>query len=156
MGLRQLPFSGSQFPCLKNEVVSEVFWNTPQFWASVILLSFSHEPGTLWLEVLWIRGSFHQDHWPHWAAYCLLFCILQKAMVAHSGALAWKIPWMEKPGGLQSMGSQRVGHDWATLLFHFHFHLSMLNDQTIIVRSCCPVFLCFCIFSLLWLNWFFS
>lgn len=30
----------------------------------MILLSFSHEPCTLWLEVLWMRGSFHQDHWP--------------------------------------------------------------------------------------------
>ena len=35
-------------------------------------------------------------------------------MVTHSSTLAWKIPWTEKPGRLQSMGSQRVGHDWAT------------------------------------------
>ena len=32
-------------------------------------------------------------------------------MATHSSILAWKIPWMEEPGGLQSMGSQRVGHD---------------------------------------------
>ena len=36
---------------------------------------------------------------------------LEKAMAPHSSPLAWKIPWMEDPGGLQSMGSQRVGHD---------------------------------------------
>ena len=38
--------------------------------------------------------------------------------------LAWKTPWTEEPGGLQSMGSLRVGHDWATSLsiFTFHFH----------------------------------
>ena len=36
---------------------------------------------------------------------------VEKAMVAHSSTLAWKIPWMEEPGGLQSMGSLRVGHD---------------------------------------------
>ena len=36
---------------------------------------------------------------------------LEKAMVPHSSTLAWKIPWMEEPGGLQSMGSLRVGHD---------------------------------------------
>ena len=36
---------------------------------------------------------------------------LEKAMATHSSTLAWKIPWMEEPGGLQSMGSQRVGHD---------------------------------------------
>ena len=36
---------------------------------------------------------------------------LEKEMATHSSILAWKTPWMEKPGGLQSMGSQRVGHD---------------------------------------------
>ena len=35
----------------------------------------------------------------------------EKAMAPHSSALAWKIPWMEEPGRLQSMGSLRVGHD---------------------------------------------
>ena len=39
-------------------------------------------------------------------------------MATHSSTLAWRIPWREEPGGLQSMGSQRVGHDWATSL-HF-------------------------------------
>ena len=37
-------------------------------------------------------------------------------MATHSSVLAWRIPWKEKPGRLQSMGSQRVGHDWATSL----------------------------------------
>ena len=37
--------------------------------------------------------------------------ISEKTMAPHSSTLAWKIPWMEEPGGLQSMGSQRVGHD---------------------------------------------
>ena len=41
---------------------------------------------------------------------------LEKEMVTHSSILAWRILWMEEPGGLQSMGSQRVGHDWATSL----------------------------------------
>ena len=36
---------------------------------------------------------------------------LEKAMAPHSSALAWRIPWTEEPGGLQSMGSLRVGHD---------------------------------------------
>ena len=35
----------------------------------------------------------------------------EKAMAPHSSTLAWKIPWMEEPGGLPSMGSHRVGHD---------------------------------------------
>ena len=37
-------------------------------------------------------------------------------MATHSSALAWRIPWTEEPGGLQSTGSQRVGHNWATSL----------------------------------------
>ena len=37
--------------------------------------------------------------------------LLEKEMATHSSILAWEIPWTERPGGLQSMGSQRVGHD---------------------------------------------
>ena len=40
-------------------------------------------------------------------------------MAPHSSTLAWKIPWMEEPGGLQSMGSLRVRQDF-TFTFHFH------------------------------------
>ena len=43
---------------------------------------------------------------------------LEKEMATHSSTLAWKIPWTEEPGRLQSMGSQRVGH---TERLHFHF-----------------------------------
>ena len=39
---------------------------------------------------------------------------LEKEMAAHSSVLAWKIPWTQEPGGPQSMGSQRLGHDWVT------------------------------------------
>ena len=49
---------------------------------------------------------------------CIVFLFLshlvvasEKAMAPHSSTLAWKIPWMEEPGGLQSMGSLRVQHD---------------------------------------------
>ena len=47
---------------------------------------------------------------------------LEKEMATHSSSLAWKIPWTEDPGRLQSMGLQRVGHDWATSL-HFTSNL---------------------------------
>ena len=59
------------------------------------------------------------------------FCLhyghsLEKAMAPHSSTLAWKVPWTEEPSRLQSMGSHRVGYDWATSLsvftFSFHFH----------------------------------
>ena len=46
---------------------------------------------------------------------------LEKAMATHSSPLAWKIPWTEEPGRLQSMGWWRVGHGWATSLSLFAF-----------------------------------
>ena len=46
--------------------------------------------------------------------------LLEKEMATHSSILAWKSPWMEEPGGLQSVGSQRVRHDWATSQGHLH------------------------------------
>ena len=46
---------------------------------------------------------------------------VEKAMAPHSSTLAWKIPWMEEPGRLQSMGSLRVGYNWATSLSLFSF-----------------------------------
>ena len=50
--------------------------------------------------------------------WCVYF---EKAMVPHFSTLAWKIPWTEEPGRLQSMGSLRVGHNWATSLSLFTF-----------------------------------
>ena len=46
---------------------------------------------------------------------------LEKEMATHSSILAWRIPWTEEPGGLQSMGSQRIRHNWATNT-HTHTH----------------------------------
>ena len=55
-------------------------------------------------------------------------------MAPHSNTLAWKIPWMEEPGGLQSMGSLKVGH--VTERLHFHFSLSCTGKE-----MATPVFL---------------
>ena len=57
----------------------------------------------------------------HLCVYWRLVDLLEKAMAAHSSTLAWKIPWTEEPGGLQSRGSRRVRHDWATSLSLFTF-----------------------------------
>ena len=51
---------------------------------------------------------------------------LEEGMATHSSILAWRIPWTEEPGGLQSMGSQRVGHSWATFSLR-NYHLSIHN-----------------------------
>ena len=53
--------------------------------------------------------------------YRLLLLNPEKAMATHSSTFAWKIPWTEGPGRLQSMGSLGVGHDWATSLSLFTF-----------------------------------
>ena len=60
--------------------------------------------------------------WTYMAKLCLCFLIrclalpLEKAVATHSRTLAWKIPWKEEPGRLQSMGSLRVRYDWASSL----------------------------------------
>ena len=60
--------------------------------------------------------TFHHLMWCH---YFVLILLVEKAMPPHSSTLAWRIPWMEEPGGLQSMRSWRVGHNWATSLSLF-------------------------------------
>ena len=48
---------------------------------------------------------------------------LKEGMATHSSILAWRIPWTEEPGGLRSVGLQRVGHDWRDLArMHKHTH----------------------------------
>ena len=49
--------------------------------------------------------------WETWVQSLGQEDLLEKEMATHSSILAWKIPWTEKPGRLQSMGSKRVGHD---------------------------------------------
>ena len=58
--------------------------------------------------------------------------ILEKEMATHSSVLAWSIPWMEEPGRLQSMGSQRVGHDWVT---SFPFQLPNFRVLEVMCRT---------------------
>ena len=50
---------------------------------------------------------------------------LEEGMATHSSILAWRIPWTEKPGGLESMGLWRVGHNWSNLA---HTHAEKFED----------------------------
>ena len=59
-------------------------------------------------------------------------------MATHSNTLAWKIPWTEEPGRLQSMGSQRVGHDWATSL-HFTRNITLPTKVHLVKAMVFPV-----------------
>ena len=81
----------------------------------------SYLPFSVWLISLSLIPSillqvtiFHSSLW-------LSSIPLEKAVAPHSSSLAWKIPWTEEPGRLQSMGSRRVGHNWATSLSFFTF-----------------------------------
>ena len=67
---------------------------------------------------------------------------LEKAMATHSDILAWRIPWTEGPGGLQSMRSQRVRHDWATnfsgSMWLYLQKLPYINMNLTQVYTCSP------------------
>ena len=78
---------------------------------SSILPGESHGQGSLAGYSPWAHKDWETTK--HWS--------LEKAMAPHSSALAWRTPWMEEPGSLQSMGSWRVRHDWATSLSLFTF-----------------------------------
>ena len=68
-------------------------------------------------------GGLSSRSLPIFELGCFLFLSfrssLEKEMATHSIILAWRIPWTEKPGELQSTGSQRVGYSGVTSLFHF-------------------------------------
>ena len=65
--------------------------------------------------------------WETWIRSLGLEDPLEKEITTHARTLAWKIPWMEEPGRLQSMGSQRVWHSWAPFLsFPFSFFNELL------------------------------
>ena len=81
------------------------FWHFLLFaeyllWASLVAQRLKHQPG-MW--EIWVQFQGREDP-------------LEKEMAIPSSTLAWRIPWREEPGRLQSMGSQRVGGDWATSL----------------------------------------
>ena len=68
-------------------------------WASVIAQAVKNLSA---VQETWVRSLSREDP-------------LEKEMTTHSSVLAWRIPWMEEPGGLPSMGSHRVGYDWSDL-----------------------------------------
>ena len=74
---------------IANDILSLVLQN------SLVAQRVKHLPS---MQETWVRSLGGEDP-------------LEKEMATHSSTLAWKTPWMEKPGGLQSMESQRVGHD---------------------------------------------
>ena len=99
------------FQILKDGAVKVLYsmcqqiWKTqqwPQGWKRSVFILISKKGNAKECS------NYQQLHSSHTLA-------MEKAMTPHSSTLAWKIPWMEEPGRLQSMGSLRVGHDWSDL-----------------------------------------
>ena len=87
------------------------FSSFSEFW----LLRLLTEASVI-LELACRKGEAARERTRHFLNYWWLSSLMEKAMAPHSSTPAWKSPWTEEPGGLQSMRSRRVGHDWATSL----------------------------------------
>ena len=80
--------------------IKTVYHSTHKKWASLMAQQVKNPPVMLETQNLWFKPRVRK-------------ILGMRKMAAHSIILAWKIPWTEEPGGLQSTGSQRVRHDWA-------------------------------------------
>ena len=101
--LRTEYFTSTWFPAFMKHAVDYV--SIPHLVSSLVAQRLKRLPAT---QETWVRSLGWEDP-------------LEKEMAPHSSILAWRIPWMEEPGRLQSTGSQRVGHDWATSLYLIYF-----------------------------------
>ena len=92
-------------------------------WASLVTQMVNNLPA---MQETWVPSLGQEDP-------------LEKGMEIHSGILAWRIPWTEEPAGLQSLGSQRVGHYWVTFTITnpvwSHLNLSHLKSAYFLIRS---------------------
>ena len=89
---------------LSNESILRMSW--PKYWSfSFNIIPSKEIPGLISFRMeTWVQSLGWEDP-------------VEKEMAIHSSTIAWKILWTEEPGRLQSMGSQRVGHNWATSLY---------------------------------------
>ena len=109
-----------------------------QNWETSLSLSIPFK----WVPPLWA------DYLPRSPTPKIITVLREKEMATHSSILAWKIPQTKEPGRLQSMGSQRVGQDWATslhftslqvVIVHWWTVDLVLSDETKCVREAIPL-----------------
>ena len=108
------------FPCICHEVMGPVAMIL-DFW------KLSFKPAFSLSSFILIKRLFSSSSFT--AIRVVSFAYMEKARAPHSSTLAWKLPWVEEPGRLQSMGLLRVGHDWATSLSLFTFHFHSLEEE---------------------------
>ena len=82
-------------------------------WASLVAQLVKNPPA---MKETWVQSLGWED-------------LLEKGAATHSSILAWKIPWTEGLGRLQSMGSQRVRHDWETFTFRGYIHILIHGEN---------------------------
>ena len=83
---------------------------------SVCTVEMDNAPHTLYILLLFARYNMHSSAWMFLLTiFSSSSFPLEREMVTHSNTLAWRMRWTEEPGGLLSMGSHRVGHDWSNL-----------------------------------------
>ena len=98
--------------------------------------------GSLRVRYNWATNTFPfiiniqiLQSWQTVFTFTFHFHALEKEMATHSSVLAWRIPWTEKPGRLQSMGSHRVRHDWSNLAATAAAGWRGLDDWCIVLFS---------------------
>ena len=109
----------SQSPCQASNA-----WRRKDLNSVESLSSWAQEHENSSLKWVWILSPKNKESWKEFSERGWSCCLniyqvsryWEKTMAPHSSTLAWKTPWTEEPGRLQSMGSLRVWHDWATSL----------------------------------------
>ena len=114
------PLGSTGLISLLSKWLSRVFSSTTIWNTSSLALSL------LWASLVAQMRKNLAAMWEPWIWSLDWENPLEKGVATHSSTLAWRIPWTEEPGWLQSMGSQRVGHDWVTFT-HSAFFMVQLS-----------------------------
>ena len=110
-------------PCVQSPIILFRF--------STFLIPLSHSISSFRKKQMKKNGENKAcNRWKTWVRSLGQEDTLKKEMATHSSTLAWKIPWMEEPGRLQSMGLRKAGHDWATSLSQiFKYNYSVTSNS---------------------------
>ena len=112
-GLGRSPGVGNdnpiQYSCLENSLAREVWWSAFHGVTELDVTEHTHTQIIMMGKVFFLQTEACVVESRSINTFCCFG--LEKAMAPHYSTLAWKIPWAEEPDRLQSMGSQRVGHN---------------------------------------------